>query len=96
MTTVMEAIADLGVDLPEGGELCVGTREEAGAAFRFRPLSQMADRQIGELGEVYLSGGAFLPGSLSGGSGRTAANLTHVLWLAFDADLRDFFAYLMQ
>lgn len=42
---------------------------------------------------LYAASGLFRDGSLQGNRGRSADNLTRVLWLPFDADLLDFLGY---
>jgi hypothetical protein len=84
---VRDAIAQLGVDVDHvAGELCIVQITKAGA--RHYTLPDVADREITR--DLYLATGTFAPGSITEYAGRTAENLTSILWLIADCDLKDY------
>lgn len=83
---VRDAIAQLGVDVDRlPGDLCIVSITKGRA--RHFTLDAVGDREITR--DLYLASGTFAPGSIREYEGRTAENLTSVLWLVGDFDLKD-------
>lgn len=85
---ISEAVAALGVQEPEDRDLCIVVFHDGKP--KHAPLRRVAERDIDEFGDVYLTSGLFARDSIQPSSGRTEANLREILWLPFDADLADF------
>jgi hypothetical protein len=84
---VAESIGQLGIK-PDAvpGELCIVQFTKQGA--RHYTYEQVANREISR--DLYLATGTFAPGSISEFGGRTSENVTSVLWLVLDCDLKDY------
>lgn len=84
---VADAIAQLGIDRDAvSGDLCIVQITKSGA--KHYRLDEVADRDITV--DLYLATGTFAPGSISEYGGRTVENLTSILWLVADCDLKDY------
>lgn len=89
MPTFGNAIEQIGATEAPGSDLIVAIMSASGG-ISHAPLAQIRDQEIPEGSNVYLAGGAFEPGSVTAGKGRSQQNLRSVLWLQFDADLSDY------
>jgi hypothetical protein len=84
---VKDAIRELGIDADTTpGELCI-VQISKGRARHYR-YAEVADREITV--DLYLATGTFAPGSIKQWEGRTEENLTSILWLVADCDLKDY------
>lgn len=89
MTTIGDAIAELGVSVRDDEELCV-TRIRQGEAADNKPLAAVAGASVGKR-DIYLASGAFKPGSIVGARGRRKENLTRILFVPWDCDLASWY-----
>jgi hypothetical protein len=88
LLTFGDAIAGIGATALPGTDLIVAVMDADG--LRHLPAASLSGQEIDPSANVYLAGGAFAHGSVSPWSGRKQENLRAVLWLQFDADLRDY------
>lgn len=88
MATYGEALAEIGATELPGTDLIVAIPQTDGV--HHFPVSQLRDVEIDVSANVYLAGGMFAHGAVSEFEGRRQENLRAVLWLQFDADLKDF------
>lgn len=90
MTTVAEALNELGIAAADGEDLvCV---EIAGERVRHFAADEIADIDVATFRSLYLASGAFRSGTVTRSGGRGEANLARVLWLPFDCDLAGWLA----
>lgn len=84
---VSEAIAQLGIvpDALPGDLVIVQFTNKRPIHHRY---SEVADREVSR--DLYLATGTYAPGSVSKYEGRTGENVTSVLWLVLDCDLKDY------
>lgn len=86
--TYGELVAGIGAtELPDTDLIIVVMRD---GSIEHLSLADARNRKAPEDAHVYVAGGAFAAGSVSGNTGRNRENLRAVLWLQFDADLKDY------
>jgi hypothetical protein len=86
---IADVIAELGV-VPRDGEDVVLTVIRNGGTPENFTLDECAAWPLEQDGNVYLASGLFRHGSVRRKEGRKGANVARVLWLPFDADLKDY------
>ena len=80
-----QAVVSLGVDDRDDQDVVIAIPRNG--SWAHYTLSQVADRELDGIANVYLASGTFRRGTVSKWSGRTEENLAEILWLPFDADL---------
>lgn len=83
---VAEAVAELGIDDSETGELIFARKTSEGMAHY--TLSQIGDKTIPA--DLYIASARFKRGTVDKFKGRVEQNIDQILWLSFDFDCCDF------
>ncbi len=83
---VAQAIADLGINQPDGLDLVIVRLNPRNARFEHYRFDDYRNHEMNG-GTYYLASGGFVPGSVSKYEGRTGKNVGRLLWLPFDFDL---------
>lgn len=89
MATFGTAIEQIGARAIPGTDLVVASMAPGGG-IEHAIVANVRDMEIPRDANIYLAGGAFAPGTVSGNVGRSQQNVRQVLWLQFDADLCDY------
>jgi hypothetical protein len=89
MTTVGAAVSGMGFEDTPNARVCVVHNAEGGGKIH-GTLDVLAEREISELGDVYVATGRFIPGTIFPTHGRTVANLADVVAIPLDFDLVQF------
>jgi hypothetical protein len=87
---IQDALDAVGFGEVDGLESIVCVPGSTPGRLRNAKLSRVADADLADYGTIYVAGGLFAAGSLVNGQGRTAANVRRIVWLALDADGKDF------
>lgn len=87
MTTIAEALADIGAGPVEGLEPVIA-RVKPNGSLEHYVYSECASKPVTR--GQYLCSGLFRPDDISRGGGRSKSNAQRILWLPFDFDLGTF------
>jgi hypothetical protein len=89
MPTVWEAARDMGYEESREAEVIFASPDKKGQ-WHHAPLHRIAERNVEDIGTLYVASGRFVPGSVGRFRGRLQANLYDIIDLPFDFDLKTY------